>query len=62
MRPTNRARRRHPERDGSPDAPGARSLLDHARELLRTKRQQDDLSVRAENSGHGKKTADKWTQ
>ena len=25
-------------------------------------RQQDDLDVRAKNSGHGKKTADKWNQ
>jgi hypothetical protein len=25
-------------------------------------RQQDQLSVRAKNSGHGKKTADKWNQ
>ena len=25
-------------------------------------RQQDDLSVRAKSSGHGKKTADKWNQ
>jgi hypothetical protein len=25
-------------------------------------RQQDQASVRAKNSGHGKKTADKWNQ
>ncbi len=25
-------------------------------------RQQDQQSVRAKNSGHGKKTADKWNQ
>ena len=25
-------------------------------------RQQDDYDVRAKNSGHGKKTADKWNQ
>jgi hypothetical protein len=25
-------------------------------------RQQDDMSVRAKSSGHGKKTADKWNQ
>jgi hypothetical protein len=30
--------------------------------LLKHERQQDDLSVRAKNSGHGKKTADKWNQ
>ena len=25
-------------------------------------RQQDQMDVRAKNSGHGKKTADKWNQ
>ena len=30
--------------------------------MLADGRQQDDLSVRAKNSGHGKKTADKWNQ
>jgi hypothetical protein len=25
-------------------------------------RPQDEMSVRAKNSGHGKKTADKWNQ
>jgi hypothetical protein len=30
--------------------------------LIGTDRQQDQLSVRAKNSGHGKKTADKWNQ
>jgi hypothetical protein len=30
--------------------------------LVGTDRQQDQLSVRAKNSGHGKKTADKWNQ
>jgi hypothetical protein len=30
--------------------------------LLGTDRQQDQLSVRAKNSGHKKKTADKWNQ
>jgi hypothetical protein len=30
--------------------------------LIAHDRQQDQLSVRAKNSGHGKKTADKWNQ
>jgi phage shock protein A len=30
--------------------------------LVGTDRQQEQLSVRAKNSGHGKKTADKWNQ
>ena len=30
--------------------------------LAGTDRQQEQLSVRAKNSGHGKKTADKWNQ
>jgi hypothetical protein len=30
--------------------------------LIGDDRQQDQLSVRAKNSGHGKKTADKWNQ
>lgn len=30
--------------------------------LIGPDRQQDQLSVRAKNSGHKKKTADKWNQ
>jgi hypothetical protein len=30
--------------------------------LVGPDRQQEQLSVRAKNSGHGKKTADKWNQ
>jgi hypothetical protein len=30
--------------------------------LVATDRQQEQLSVRAKNSGHKKKTADKWNQ
>jgi hypothetical protein len=52
MSDKNREARRHPERPpASPE--------DKMRER---DRQQDDLSVRAKNSGHGKKTADKWNQ
>jgi hypothetical protein len=35
------------------------SLEDELRSAART---QDDLDPRAKNSGHGKKTADKWNQ
>ena len=31
-------------------------------QMRKNDRTQDDLSVRAKNSGHGKKTADKWNQ
>jgi hypothetical protein len=36
----------------------------HAKEdqLLADDRTQDELSVRAKSTGHGKKTADKWNQ
>jgi hypothetical protein len=30
--------------------------------LIADDRNQDELSPRAKNSGHGKKTADKWNQ
>jgi hypothetical protein len=30
--------------------------------LIADERPQDELSVRAKSSGHGKKTADKWNQ
>jgi hypothetical protein len=30
--------------------------------LIGSDRTQDDLDPRAKNSGHGKKTADKWNQ
>jgi hypothetical protein len=31
-------------------------------EVFEDDRRQDDASVRAKSSGHGKKTADKWNQ
>ena len=56
----NREQRRHPEKaEGErsqtpPKVPAdARRVRDQA---------QDDVSVRAKSSGHGKKTADKWNQ
>jgi hypothetical protein len=53
----NREQRRHPEKDPQ-ETPDQRP----DEQMLKPDRQQDDLSVRAKNSGHGKKTADKWNQ
>jgi hypothetical protein len=51
----NREQRRHPEKPidptKRPDWP-----------VREPGRNQDDLDPRAKNSGHGKKTADKWNQ
>ena len=51
----NREQRRHPERLA--DEPLARDVPEP-----HTRGPQDVSSVRAKNSGHGKKTADKWNQ
>ena len=60
MEPTNREQRRHPEKI---DQPGHENPKQNpAEEQLGPDRVQDDFSVRAKNSGHGKKTADKWNQ
>ena len=37
-------------------------MVDTSEQLLQDSTPQDTLSVRAKNSGHGKKTADKWNQ
>jgi hypothetical protein len=59
----NRDQRRHPEKDPSTDQPGHRDPKENpGEELLRPDRTQDDFSVRAKNTGHKKKTADKWNQ
>jgi hypothetical protein len=56
----NREQRRHPEKlRGKPDDTPSKIPAD---ELGGHDRGQDDLSVRAKSSGHGKKTADKWNQ
>jgi hypothetical protein len=71
MEPMNREQRRHPEKLERPEGQDARGPVeaDSATpprapdaEMRKPGRQQDDLSVRAKNSGHGKKTADKWNQ
>jgi len=61
----NREQRRHPEKaDQEASRPPNSDAPPRAPEddMLSDARQQDDLSVRAKNSGHGKKTADKWNQ
>jgi hypothetical protein len=60
----NREQRRHPEKADQEADPPAADTPPHAPEadMLADGRRQDDLSVRAKNSGHGKKTADKWNQ
>ena len=40
----------------------AESAEAHEEQLMGTDQTQETLSVRAKNSGHGKKTADKWNQ
>jgi hypothetical protein len=57
--PKNRAQRRHPDQPDKiapPERPQSaeHDLVKHAGD--------DDLSVRAKSTGHGKKTADKWNQ
>jgi len=37
-------------------------MVDKSREVFSNNTTQDVSSVRAKNSGHGKKTADKWNQ
>jgi hypothetical protein len=60
MEPMNREQRRHPKRAGTSTQPPERpQSAEH--DLLKA-RNQDVLDTRAKNSGHGKKTADKWNQ
>ena len=59
----NREQRRHPEKSAPDEQPGHRDPKEHpADELIQPDRAQDDFSVRAKNTGHKKKTADKWNQ
>jgi hypothetical protein len=69
--PTNREQRRHPEKleqleheaeHGGQPPPDLEPNAVPDEQMRKTDRTQDDLSVRAKNSGHGKKTADKWNQ
>ena len=54
----NREQRRHPEKGAAPEDGGI--SRDVQEDVLQGT--QDVPSVRAKNSGHGKKTADKWNQ
>jgi hypothetical protein len=56
----NREQRRHPEKADHPEnEPLSRA---EAQDEILKQGNQDVTSVRAKNSGHGKKTADKWNQ
>ena len=56
----NREQRRHPD---AAEKPGHENPKKTPEEELRGRdRTQDDFSVRAKNTGHKKKTADKWNQ
>ena len=57
--PTNREQRRHPEILEDAEAAKANA---QEQKLIANNTTQDVSSVRAKNSGHGKKTADKWNQ
>jgi hypothetical protein len=64
VEPTNREQRRHPKKvereHGRPHDESPKVVPED--EMRGADRTQDDLSVRAKGSGHGKKTADKWNQ
>jgi hypothetical protein len=67
MEPMNREQRRHPERvereaklASHPIAPPDRPQSPE-HDLVKA-RNPDVMDARAKNSGHGKKTADKWNQ
>ncbi len=67
MEPMNREQRRHPEKLEQevehPEDVGHENPKQVPDAEMRGKdRVQDDMSVRAKNTGHGKKTADKWNQ
>jgi hypothetical protein len=57
----NREQRRHPERSEQGGERDPFSPASSQQDIV-TAGNQDVQSVRAKNSGHGKKTADKWNQ
>jgi len=57
----NREQRRHPEKAFEEEVPPNEHAPPKELDIHRTG-PQDVSSVRAKNSGHGKKTADKWNQ
>lgn len=64
MEPQNREQRRHPEQLENPDErpkdPNPGRIPED--DMASPAHTQDELSVRAKNAGHDKKTADKWNQ
>jgi hypothetical protein len=46
----------------APDDPAAASMQANEQQLIADEQVQDTFSVRDKNTGHGKKTADKWNQ
>ena len=67
MEPVNREQRRHPEKFESPNPPSEKPGHEDPKaspdsEMRGKDRSQEDMSVRAKNTGHKKKTADKWNQ
>jgi hypothetical protein len=61
MTEKNRELRRHPEKLERPEDEAVTRNRDVQDDIVR-QGPQDVQSVRAKNSGHGKKTADKWNQ
>jgi hypothetical protein len=57
----NREQRRHPDQQPADRQP-ANPHPSPADQMRGDDRPQDALDPRAKNSGHGKKTADKWNQ
>jgi hypothetical protein len=57
----NREQRRHPEKFERPENEPISRAHEAQPEILE-QGNQEVTSVRAKNSGHGKKTADKWNQ
>jgi len=57
----NREQRRHPEKFEHPEDEHFSRSTESQQDILEDGA-DDDVSVRAKSSGHGKKTADKWNQ
>jgi hypothetical protein len=58
----NREQRRHPEKIQEPPEKTQEPPESPQDQMRKPKYPQDVLDPRAKNSGHGKKTADKWNQ
>ncbi|HWG56606.1 MAG TPA: hypothetical protein VNT58_08830 [Gaiellaceae bacterium] len=60
--PVNREQRRAEQFGRDANAAEDAKAAQQEHKLIADSTQQDVQSVRAKNSGHGKKTADKWNQ